>query len=630
MHRTALLFGAICFILMACGSYFAAVKSVDYLEDNAEKQVTEALHAAGEEWASIRADGLKVQLGGLAPDEASRFNALEIIGKVIDSGRLTDNTKILQTSNIAPPRFSLEVLRNEEKISLIGLIPEAQGRTEILEAVQALTADTRVTDMLETADYPVSREWLTSLQFGLESLTELPRSKISITPDRVIVTAVSESVVEKQKIEAYLKSGKPTTVQLVMNISSPRPVISPFSFRVSAEGEKADLTACSADTQDTKEKILRSMAQFKVSGTMRCKIGLGVPTPDWAEAITKGLNALNKLGGGVLTFTDSDVSLVATDVVEQSVFDAIVGELENTLPELFSLHAVLPPKILDTGEAAGLVEPEFLATKSPEGLVQLRGRVSSEQTKTAIDTYAASLFGNELVFFQTRVDENLPNGWPVRVLGGLEALSTLHHGILVVKPGTVEIKGVGARPEVPSEVSSILSSKVGGKGNYKIDVDFDQALFVIDEAPTDQECEQGISALLNRNQINFEPGSTRIDAESLVVVADIADILRKCPDARFEIEGHTDSQGGTDLNLSISQQRAEAVLGALLSQRVLTSGITAKGYGPEQPIADNGTEEGRALNRRIAFRLITEEDQDPAEPEKPEETSQTAEETTNE
>ena len=607
MHRTALLFGAICFILMAAGSYFAAVKAVDYLEDSAERQVSEALFAAGEEWASIKADGLKVHLGGLAPDEASRFSALEIIGKVIDSGRLTDNTKILQTANIDPPRFSLEVLRNEEKVSLIGLIPEAQGRDEIITAVEALDSATRVTDMLETANYPVSREWLTSLEFGLNSLTELPRSKISISPEKVIVTAVAESVVEKKEIEAYLKENKPQTIQLIMNISSPRPVISPFSFRMSLNEEQAELTACSADTNDTREKIFSAVRRLDVGDDLRCKIGLGVPTPDWAKAIVQCVEALDELGGGVLTFTDSDISLVATDTTEQSDFDRIVGRLENSLPELFSLHAVLPPKILETGEAGGIVEPEFLATKSPEGLVQLRGRVTNEQIKKAIDTYATSLFGNELVFFQTRVDENLPNGWPVRVLGGLEALSKLHHGILVVTPGTVEVKGVGARPEVPSEVSRILSVRVGGKGNYKIDVDFDEALFVIDEAPSDIECEQAISALLNRDQINFEPGSTRIDAESLVVVADIADILRKCPDAKFEIEGHTDSQGGADLNLSISQQRAEAVLSALLSQRVLTSGIVAKGYGPERPIADNGTEEGRALNRRIAFRLISED-----------------------
>lgn len=610
MHRTALLFGAICFILAAAGSYFTGTKAVDFLEESTESQVLEALAAAGEDWATIDANGLRVELAGLAPDEASRFKALETIGKVIDPGRLADYTTILQTNNIEPPRFSLEVLRNEEAISLIGLIPEAQGRGEIISAVQALTQDTTVTDMLETANYPVSQDWITSLEFGLSSLRKLPRSKISISPDQVTVTAVAESVIEKKQIEVALNRAKPDNILLVMNISSPRPVIAPFRFRMSIADDKVELTACSADTTATRTRILRSVVAAGLESQARCDIGLGVPTTDWAKAITQSVETLKELGGGVLTFTDSDVSLVAAESVTQAQFDLAVGRLENSLPELFSLHAVLPPKLLQSGEAGAAEPPEFLATRSPEGTVQLRGRVSSLQTKTAIETYSRSLFGGELVFVETRIDETLPNGWPVRVLGGLEALSQLHHGILIVKPNAVEVKGVGAQPDVPSEVSRILSVRIGGKGNYKIDVSFDPALFEVDEAPTSKECEQGISALLSRQQINFEPGSTRIDADSLLVVSEIADILRKCPDTKFEIEGHTDSQGGVDLNLQISQQRAEAVLTALLSQRVLTSGLTAKGYGPEQPIADNGTEEGRAQNRRIAFRLITDETDD--------------------
>lgn len=606
MHRTALLFAVICFILISVGSYFAASKAVDYLEAETEAQVTEALTAAGEEWASVNANGLRVELGGLAPDEASRFNALEIVGKVIETTRLKDEIAILQTSNVAPPRFTLEVLRNVDQVSLIGLIPESDGSAGILSAVQSLSPNIEVTDMLESADYPVTAEWHSSLNFGLGTLNQLPRSKISVTDGKVIVTAVTESVVEKRNIEAQLKGRKPENMQLVMNISSPRPVISPFSFRMQIGPKSSALISCSADTRLTRDKIMRVVREVELSREPTCDIGLGVPTTDWADAVVMSVASLRELGGGVLTFTDSDVSLVASNETTQQKFDQVVGKLENALPELFSLHAVLPPKILSTDDANKEDTPEFLATVSPEGIVQLRGRVSSEQTKKAIDTYATSLFGNDIVYVQTRVDENLPNGWPVRVLGGLEALAQLNHGILIVQPSTVEIKGIGARPEVPSEVTKILSSRISGKGNYKIDVDFDEALFVVNEAPSEDDCARGITALLSRKQINFEPGSTRMDADSLLVVSEIADILRKCPDAKFNIEGHTDSQGGEDLNLAISQKRAEAVLNALLSQRVLTSGLTAVGFGPSQPIADNGTEEGRAQNRRIAFTLVAQ------------------------
>jgi len=89
---------------------------------------------------------------------------------------------------------------------------------------------------------------------------------------------------------------------------------------------------------------------------------------------------------------------------------------------------------------------------------------------------------------------------------------------------------------------------------------------------------------------------------------DIADILEKCGEIEVEIGGHTDSQGREEMNASLSEGRANAVLDALRARRVLTSSFTAKGYGESQPIAGNDTEEGREANRRIEFQLVTAED----------------------
>ena len=74
----------------------------------------------------------------------------------------------------------------------------------------------------------------------------------------------------------------------------------------------------------------------------------------------------------------------------------------------------------------------------------------------------------------------------------------------------------------------------------------------------------------------------------------------------MELAGHTDSQGSEDGNQVLSQARAEAVLSALRERRILTENLVAKGYGESQPIADNGTEEGREANRRIEFVLLDE------------------------
>jgi OOP family OmpA-OmpF porin len=117
-----------------------------------------------------------------------------------------------------------------------------------------------------------------------------------------------------------------------------------------------------------------------------------------------------------------------------------------------------------------------------------------------------------------------------------------------------------------------------------------------------------INAAIAARKITFAPGSTEIDADALVTIDRVAEALRECQTVRMEIGGHTDSQGRESMNESLSQERADAVLAAIMARRVLTSNLTAKGYGEAKPIADNDTEDGREANRRIEFRLILPEE----------------------
>jgi OOP family OmpA-OmpF porin len=84
----------------------------------------------------------------------------------------------------------------------------------------------------------------------------------------------------------------------------------------------------------------------------------------------------------------------------------------------------------------------------------------------------------------------------------------------------------------------------------------------------------------------------------------IGELLKTCGELRLEIQGHTDSQGREEMNLALSQSRAQSVLNELRARRVPTSSFSAKGYGETRPIQDNDSEGGREANRRIEFRLI--------------------------
>ncbi len=117
-----------------------------------------------------------------------------------------------------------------------------------------------------------------------------------------------------------------------------------------------------------------------------------------------------------------------------------------------------------------------------------------------------------------------------------------------------------------------------------------------------------VNAALTEKKITFEAGSATIADDAQDVVDRIAEIVGACEDVAMEIAGHTDSQGREEMNTRLSQQRAEAVLTALLDRRVLTTNLIARGYGESNPIADNDTAEGREANRRIEFRVLLAEE----------------------
>lgn len=81
----------------------------------------------------------------------------------------------------------------------------------------------------------------------------------------------------------------------------------------------------------------------------------------------------------------------------------------------------------------------------------------------------------------------------------------------------------------------------------------------------------------------------------------IVSILKSNPLLKFEIDGHTDNTGQSAHNLSLSQQRANAVKVQLTKLGINGSRLTTKGFGDSKPISDNSTPEGKANNRRVEF-----------------------------
>jgi len=102
--------------------------------------------------------------------------------------------------------------------------------------------------------------------------------------------------------------------------------------------------------------------------------------------------------------------------------------------------------------------------------------------------------------------------------------------------------------------------------------------------------------------VNFEFDSARLAPGSTTMLDEGVEILKRNSDLQVEIAGHTDSRGGDQYNLGLSQRRAQAVADYLIAHGANGDNISVKGYGESQPIDDNNTEAGRAANRRVELR----------------------------
>jgi outer membrane protein OmpA-like peptidoglycan-associated protein len=105
-------------------------------------------------------------------------------------------------------------------------------------------------------------------------------------------------------------------------------------------------------------------------------------------------------------------------------------------------------------------------------------------------------------------------------------------------------------------------------------------------------------------QVQFDTDLATIKEVSFPLLDEVAKIIKEHPEiTKLEVQGHTDTEGPRPHNLLLSQRRADSVRKALIRRGVDFQRLDSKGYGPDQPIADNATPEGRAKNRRVQFKI---------------------------
>jgi len=164
-----------------------------------------------------------------------------------------------------------------------------------------------------------------------------------------------------------------------------------------------------------------------------------------------------------------------------------------------------------------------------------------------------------------------------------------------VEPRGQSVLLTGAAPDYQAKhrAGEIAASVPGVAG-------VENEIAIIGEAGT---CQEEIDGFLARERVTFKSGRAELNDSSYPILDMLASIARNCG-VRLEIAAHTDAVGDASINLKLSQRRADEVRRYLVRSGVAAEQVAARGYGETQPIADNGTAEGREANRRIEFRVL--------------------------
>jgi len=155
-------------------------------------------------------------------------------------------------------------------------------------------------------------------------------------------------------------------------------------------------------------------------------------------------------------------------------------------------------------------------------------------------------------------------------------------------------------------VGAILGAMIGGAAGAYIGNYMDKQAAEIErdlEGASVERIGEGIKVTFDSG-ILFDINSSRLQPEAEQNLGKLAQILNKYPDTDILVEGHTDSTGTRDYNLTLSMRRAQAVSNYMTNLQVLPTRFRIMGYGPDQPVASNATAAGRAQNRRVDIAIF--------------------------
>jgi OOP family OmpA-OmpF porin len=584
----------------------AGERAAALYEETLATRLAAALSALRLDWAEARVDGLRVALHGRAPDPHAQALARETVALAAPFAELADRSRAERRPPPARAAARLELSRDGLSVTVSGQLPDAATQAGLARAFAEEAPRLAIEDLSRPGAAPPDAPL--ALALAARAVAAVPRAHAVIEPGRLSVTGLARSEEAKAALARRLLPATPEGVQLDLALEVPPPVIAPFAVSVTLGEGGLLLGRCAARTPAEAAELAALLGRHGLRDVETpCPVGLGGPPGDWPGAIEAGLSALAELGGGRLEVAYRMAELTAPADTPEERLGALGAHLASALPRGYELRL---RRAEAAPEAAARAEPGVAGRRfwlafshGAEGVV-LAGLVPAAEMAGALETLARARFPGQVVHGALReAAAEPPEGWREAAFAALEALALLREGGVRVAAGRLLLEGRIEDPAAARPVHRTLERALPGlEVRTRLGVDLPSQVAAVEL--TGERCALLLNRLVRRRPLRFAPGSAVLEEDASATLDAAAELLRRCPGARLEIGGHTDSQGSEGFNLRLSRARAEAVRDALLARAIPLSRIAATGYGEAEPVASNETEAGRARNRRIAFAVL--------------------------
>lgn len=526
-------------------------------------------------------------VAGVAADYAAFAHAQDVF---VDD---LPTTVALGPVDVLPPRadpFVWSADYDGDTVSVVGFVPNDIVREMLAASIRSALPGVAVVDETVVASGEPAG-FGEAATFAVNALRRLSRGGVTLDGLALDVSGDAKSVEDHESLLASLGGEFPRDMTVVAHAVMPAPV-SPYGWRAE-RGPGLVVVSGYVPNAIMREEVMSTTRALFAGDTVEdaMRVAAGEPRMDWIGAIKFSLSQLALLKAGGVSLGDRTYAIEG-EALSSETYATLTDTHEKTLPASLDLElAVITPPIASPYR--------FFASRSGK-TVTVGGHVPDEAARRAILAVVQRKFGAAAITGDFAYAAGAPEDYVVAVAGAVQALSRVAGGRVEVSDTDVSIDGFAYHARAARGIEVALADALPeGFRASAVSVSTRQT----GQPVAPEACGRLLQATLRTGQVGFDDDGSAISIDSFGLVDRIAATLARCPAVGVEVGAHTDSDGSASRNRERTQARAEAIVDYLVDAGIRRERLNAVGYGEDNPIADNGTDAGKAANRRIEFRL---------------------------